>query len=93
MRIPILGFGQVDIAIELKDRGSFVQTAAVRHLMGSLTRAEGLRFAVVSFSIPPQFLPFIFISSVYACDSMKLRYCFTMNLRNSAGEHTNKVYI
>ncbi|RVW20630.1 6,7-dimethyl-8-ribityllumazine synthase, chloroplastic [Vitis vinifera] len=47
MRIPILGFGQVDIAIELKDRGSFVQTAAVRHLMGSLTRAEGLRFAVV----------------------------------------------
>ncbi|KAL6344144.1 hypothetical protein AAG906_031858 [Vitis piasezkii] len=41
------GFGQVGIAIELKDRGSFVQTAAVRHLMGSLTRAEGLRFAVV----------------------------------------------
>lgn len=41
------GFGQAGIAIELKDRGSFVQTAAVRHLMGSLTRAEGLRFAVV----------------------------------------------
>ena len=50
VRIPMLGFGQV--AIEFKDRGSFVQTAAVRHLMGSLTRAEGLRFAVASFSIP-----------------------------------------
>ena len=52
MRIPMLGFGQAGVAIEFKDRVLFVQIAVVRHLMGPLTRAEGLRFAVVSFSIP-----------------------------------------
>lgn len=52
MRILMLGFGLASAAIELKDRGTSVQTAAaVRHLVGSLTRAEGLRFAVVSASI------------------------------------------
>lgn len=52
MRILMLGFGRAGVAIELKDRGTSVQTAAaVRHLVGSLTRAEGLRFAVVSASI------------------------------------------
>ncbi|XP_065850816.1 6,7-dimethyl-8-ribityllumazine synthase, chloroplastic-like isoform X1 [Euphorbia lathyris] len=30
-----------------KEHSSFVETAAVRHLVGSLTRTEGLRFAVV----------------------------------------------
>uniref|UniRef100_A0A2N9I9M4 6,7-dimethyl-8-ribityllumazine synthase n=1 Tax=Fagus sylvatica TaxID=28930 RepID=A0A2N9I9M4_FAGSY len=34
-------------AIERKERSSFAQTAAVRHLMGSVTRTQGLRFAVV----------------------------------------------
>ncbi|OVA18988.1 hypothetical protein BVC80_1223g11 [Macleaya cordata] len=32
---------------ERKDRSLFAQTAAVRHLVGSLTKPEGLRFAVV----------------------------------------------
>lgn len=36
------------IAVERKDRSSFVQTAAVRYLMGSVTKTQGLRFAVVS---------------------------------------------
>ncbi|KAJ9146986.1 hypothetical protein P3X46_029198 [Hevea brasiliensis] len=41
------GFG-TGVALERqKQRSSFVETAAVRHLVGSLTRAEGLRFAVV----------------------------------------------
>ncbi|XP_050383466.1 6,7-dimethyl-8-ribityllumazine synthase, chloroplastic isoform X2 [Argentina anserina] len=33
--------------IERKERSSFAQTAAVRHLVGSVTTAHGLRFAVV----------------------------------------------
>ncbi|XP_057957066.1 6,7-dimethyl-8-ribityllumazine synthase, chloroplastic [Malania oleifera] len=37
-----------NIAVErTKDRSSFAQTAAVRHLTGSLTKTEGFRFAVV----------------------------------------------
>ena len=67
VRIPMLGFVQAGVAIDFKDRGSFIQTAAVRHLMGSLTRAEGLRFTVVSFSIPTSL---VFGSSAYACDFM-----------------------
>ncbi|XP_059445257.1 6,7-dimethyl-8-ribityllumazine synthase, chloroplastic [Corylus avellana] len=35
------------IAVGRKDRSSFAQTAAVRYLMGSVTRTQGLRFAVV----------------------------------------------
>ncbi|KAK9288126.1 hypothetical protein L1049_016574 [Liquidambar formosana] len=35
------------VAIERKERSSFAQTSAVRHLMGSVIRTEGLRFAVV----------------------------------------------
>ncbi|XP_010524202.1 PREDICTED: 6,7-dimethyl-8-ribityllumazine synthase, chloroplastic-like [Tarenaya hassleriana] len=35
------------ISIEKELRGSFVQTAAVRQLTGSLIKGEGLRFAVV----------------------------------------------
>uniref|UniRef100_A0A5B7BQV8 6,7-dimethyl-8-ribityllumazine synthase n=1 Tax=Davidia involucrata TaxID=16924 RepID=A0A5B7BQV8_DAVIN len=41
---------QPRVAVTGKDRSllsSFAQTAAVRHLMGSLTATEGLRFAVV----------------------------------------------
>ncbi|XP_023926512.1 6,7-dimethyl-8-ribityllumazine synthase, chloroplastic [Quercus suber] len=34
-------------AVERKERSSFAQTAAVRHLMGSVIRTQGLRFAVV----------------------------------------------
>ncbi|XP_061989399.1 6,7-dimethyl-8-ribityllumazine synthase, chloroplastic [Rosa rugosa] len=34
-------------ASERKERSSFAQTAAVRHLVGSVTTAHGLRFAVV----------------------------------------------
>lgn len=34
-------------AIERKERSSFGQTAAVRHLVGSVTKTQGLRFAVV----------------------------------------------
>lgn len=35
------------IAVARNDRSSFVQAAAVRHLIGSVTRTQGLRFAVV----------------------------------------------
>ncbi|KAF7836426.1 6,7-dimethyl-8-ribityllumazine synthase, chloroplastic-like isoform X1 [Senna tora] len=35
------------VAVQRKGRSSLVQTAAVRHLTGSVTRTEGLRFAVV----------------------------------------------
>ncbi|XP_050228141.1 6,7-dimethyl-8-ribityllumazine synthase, chloroplastic [Mercurialis annua] len=36
------------LAIETrKERSSFAETAAVKHLIGSLTKTEGLRFAVV----------------------------------------------
>ncbi|KAL2343612.1 hypothetical protein Fmac_004897 [Flemingia macrophylla] len=35
------------VAVQSKGRSSFSQTAAVRHLTGSVTRTEGLRFAVV----------------------------------------------
>ncbi|GKU92297.1 hypothetical protein SLEP1_g6045 [Rubroshorea leprosula] len=38
---------RAQIATERKDRSSFLQTSAVRHLVGSVTRTEGLRFAVV----------------------------------------------
>ncbi|KAJ7964616.1 6,7-dimethyl-8-ribityllumazine synthase [Quillaja saponaria] len=38
---------QPHIALERKDRLSVVQTAAVRQLIGSVTRTQGLRFAVV----------------------------------------------
>uniref|UniRef100_A0A2P2JF11 6,7-dimethyl-8-ribityllumazine synthase n=1 Tax=Rhizophora mucronata TaxID=61149 RepID=A0A2P2JF11_RHIMU len=42
------GFRGYGVAVERKDhRPSFAETAAVRHFVGSLTRAEGLRFAVV----------------------------------------------
>ncbi|KAL9339928.1 hypothetical protein Peur_066147 [Populus x canadensis] len=41
------GFGTISIAFERKGRPSLVGTAAVRHLEGSVTRTEGLRFAVV----------------------------------------------
>ncbi|OAY57515.1 6,7-dimethyl-8-ribityllumazine synthase, chloroplastic [Manihot esculenta] len=41
------GFG-TGVALERKKKlSSFVEAAAVRHFVGSLTRAEGLRFAVV----------------------------------------------
>lgn len=41
------GFG-TGVSIEKKkELSSFVETAAVKHLVGSLTRGEGLRFAVV----------------------------------------------
>ncbi|KAJ1430485.1 Lumazine/riboflavin synthase, partial [Sesbania bispinosa] len=33
--------------VQSKGRSSFSQTAAVRHLTGSVTKAQGLRFAVV----------------------------------------------
>ncbi|KAJ0092089.1 hypothetical protein Patl1_27030 [Pistacia atlantica] len=36
-----------EVAFERKDRFSVVETAAVRELTGSLTRSEGLRFALV----------------------------------------------
>ncbi|KDP46714.1 hypothetical protein JCGZ_06502 [Jatropha curcas] len=43
----MLGFA-TGISIGRKEqRSSFLETAAVRHLVGSLTRGEGLRFAVV----------------------------------------------
>ncbi|KAG7574828.1 Lumazine/riboflavin synthase superfamily [Arabidopsis suecica] len=35
------------LAVEKELRSSFVQTAAVRHVTGSLIRGEGLRFAIV----------------------------------------------
>ncbi|TKY59693.1 6,7-dimethyl-8-ribityllumazine synthase [Spatholobus suberectus] len=35
------------VAVQSKGRSSFSQTAAVRHLTGSVTRTHGLRFAVV----------------------------------------------
>ncbi|KAH1236495.1 6,7-dimethyl-8-ribityllumazine synthase, chloroplastic [Glycine soja] len=35
------------VVVQSKGRSSFSQTAAVRHLTGSVTRAHGLRFAVV----------------------------------------------
>ncbi|XP_061360495.1 6,7-dimethyl-8-ribityllumazine synthase, chloroplastic [Gastrolobium bilobum] len=35
------------VAVQSKGRSSFSQTAAVRHLTGSVTRTQGLRFAVV----------------------------------------------
>ncbi|KAL9377374.1 hypothetical protein Peur_028709 [Populus x canadensis] len=41
------GFGTISIAFERKGRPSLVGTAAVRHLEGSVTSTEGLRFAVV----------------------------------------------
>lgn len=41
------GIGLVHGARETKDRSSFAQTSAVRELVGSLTRTEGLRFAIV----------------------------------------------
>ncbi|OMO60790.1 6,7-dimethyl-8-ribityllumazine synthase [Corchorus capsularis] len=34
-------------SMERKQRSSFVQTEAVRHLVGSVTKTQGLRFAVV----------------------------------------------
>lgn len=39
------------VAVERDDRSSFVKTSAVRYLTGSVTRTQGLRFAVVSFSV------------------------------------------
>ncbi|KAL3583323.1 hypothetical protein D5086_014384 [Populus alba] len=41
------GFGTISIAFERKGRSSLVETTAIRHLEGSVTRTEGLRFAVV----------------------------------------------
>lgn len=41
------GFRCYTATERMKDRSSFAQTAAVRHLMGSFTRTEGLRFAIV----------------------------------------------
>ncbi|GMH08744.1 hypothetical protein Nepgr_010584 [Nepenthes gracilis] len=41
------GFGVLHFAIDRKFDLSFAQTKAVRQLCGSLTRAQGLRFAVV----------------------------------------------
>ncbi|KAJ8431219.1 hypothetical protein Cgig2_016778 [Carnegiea gigantea] len=41
------GIGLVHGARETKDRSSFAQTSAVRELVGSLTRTEGLHFAIV----------------------------------------------
>ncbi|MED6175553.1 hypothetical protein PIB30_079460 [Stylosanthes scabra] len=35
------------VAVQRKGRSSSVQTAAVRHLTGSVTKTQGLRFAVV----------------------------------------------
>ncbi|KAK7281321.1 hypothetical protein RIF29_09191 [Crotalaria pallida] len=35
------------VAVQSKGRSSFAQTAAVKHLTGSVTRTQGLRFAVV----------------------------------------------
>ncbi|KAK4255821.1 hypothetical protein QN277_008766 [Acacia crassicarpa] len=35
------------VAVQIKGRSSLPQTAAVRHLTGSVTRTQGLRFAVV----------------------------------------------
>ncbi|KAJ0034147.1 hypothetical protein Pint_26454 [Pistacia integerrima] len=37
----------IEVAFERKDRFSVVETAAVRELTGSLTRSEGLRFALI----------------------------------------------
>jgi hypothetical protein len=44
------GFGTTSIGFERKERSSIVETAAVRHLEGSVTKTEGFRFALVSFS-------------------------------------------
>ncbi|RDX79652.1 6,7-dimethyl-8-ribityllumazine synthase, chloroplastic, partial [Mucuna pruriens] len=46
---PFYCFGEIKphVAVQSKGRSSFSQTAAVRHLTGSVTRAHGLRFAVV----------------------------------------------
>ena len=41
------GFGTTIIGGERKERSPIVETAAVKHLEGSVTRTEGLRFAVV----------------------------------------------
>ncbi|KAF9663114.1 hypothetical protein SADUNF_Sadunf17G0004800 [Salix dunnii] len=41
------GFGTSSIGVERKERSPIVETAAVKHLEGSVTRTEGLRFAVV----------------------------------------------
>lgn len=41
------------VAVERDDRSSFVKTSAVRYLTGSVTRTQGLRFAVVSFPVLP----------------------------------------
>ncbi|XP_057416346.1 6,7-dimethyl-8-ribityllumazine synthase, chloroplastic [Lotus japonicus] len=42
-----LSLREVKQQVQSKGRSSFSQTAAVRHLTGSVTRAQGLRFAVV----------------------------------------------
>ncbi|CAK7325017.1 unnamed protein product [Dovyalis caffra] len=42
-----IGFVTHSIGFERKERSSFVETAAVRHLEGSVTKTEGFRFAVV----------------------------------------------
>ncbi|KAB5515743.1 hypothetical protein DKX38_026391 [Salix brachista] len=42
-----IGFGTTSIGVERKERSSIVETAAVKHLEGSVTRTEGLRFALV----------------------------------------------
>ncbi|GAB2265490.1 hypothetical protein Dimus_000541 [Dionaea muscipula] len=43
----VVRFGISRTAIERKDQSPLVQTAAVRHLTGSITKTQGLRFAVV----------------------------------------------
>ncbi|GKV06183.1 hypothetical protein SLEP1_g18101 [Rubroshorea leprosula] len=45
--IQVLGF-RAQIVTERKGRSSFLRTAAVRLLVGSVTRTEGLRFALAS---------------------------------------------
>ncbi|KAJ6865760.1 hypothetical protein NC652_037319 [Populus alba x Populus x berolinensis] len=42
-----IGFGTTSIGFERKERSSIVETAAVRHLEGSVTKTEGFRFALV----------------------------------------------
>ncbi|KAL9380231.1 hypothetical protein Peur_025888 [Populus x canadensis] len=44
---PSIGFGTTSIGFERKERSSIVETAAVRHLEGSVTKTEGFRFALV----------------------------------------------
>lgn len=51
------------VAVQSKGRSSFAQTTAVKHLTGSVTRAHGLRFAVVNIPHILLMLNYLMLSS------------------------------